>query len=197
MVGCTKSLRRDIFDSIMRRDFVKYKEHQQGEYISKLTNEVNAIKTRRFQMLPMLWEILFKSIFVSAALFLLDWRLALVTITLLTTPLYVPKLIEKKLQKAQTEYLDSVEDNLAKVNDWLKGFEIIKNFSIEEKILLKFNESNNHSMNRLLKDTALGAVSQLITTLISYLSYFVVLVCAVWLVLQGDFTAGNFSYFAY
>lgn len=148
-------------------------------------------------MLPMLWEILFKSIFVSAALFLLDWRLALITITLLTTPLYVPKLIEKKLQKAQTEYLDSVEDNLAKVNDWLKGFEIIKNFSIEEKILLKFNESNNHSMNRLLKDTALGAVSQLITTLISYLSYFVVLVCAVWLVLQGDFTAGNFSYFAY
>ena len=128
VVGCTKSLRRDIFDSIMRRDFVKYKEHQQGEYISKLTNEVNAIKTRRFQMLPMLWEILFKSIFVSAALFLLDWRLALVTITLLTTPLYVPKLIEKKLQKAQTEYLDSVEDNLAKVNDWLKGFEIIKNF---------------------------------------------------------------------
>ena len=192
VVGCTKSLRRDIFDSIMRRDFVKYKEHQQGEYISKLTNEVNAIKTRRFQMLPMLWEILFKSIFVSAALFLLDWRLALITITLLTTPLYVPKLIEKKLQKAQTEYLDSVEDNLAKVNDWLKGFEIIKNFSIEEKILLKFNESNNHSMNRLLKDTALGAVSQLITTLISYLSYFVVLVCAVWLVLQGDFTAGNF-----
>ena len=67
-----------------------------------------------------------------------------------------------------------------------------KNFSIEEKILLKFNESNNHSMNRLLKDTALGAVSQLITTLISYLSYFVVLVCAVWLVLKGDFTAGNF-----
>lgn len=62
VVGCTKSLRRDIFDSIMRRDFVKYKEHQQGEYISKLTNEVNAIKTRRFQMLPMLWEILFKSI---------------------------------------------------------------------------------------------------------------------------------------
>ncbi len=70
VVGCTKSLRRDIFDSIMRRDFVKYKERQQGEYISKLTNEVNAIKTRRFQMLPMLWEILFKSIFVSAALFL-------------------------------------------------------------------------------------------------------------------------------
>lgn len=60
-------------------------------------------------------------------------RLALVTIALLTTPLYVLRLIE-------------------------------------EKILSKFDEPNNQSMNKLLKDTALGSVSQLITTLISYLS---------------------------
>ena len=45
---------------------------------------------------------------------------------------------------------------------------------------------------KLLRDMTLGAVSQLITTLISYLSYFVVLICATWLVLQGDFSAGNF-----
>ncbi len=192
VVGCTKLLKRDIFESITKRDFVQYKEHQQGEYIAKLVNDADTIKARRFQMLPMLWEILFKIIFVSIALFLLDWRLALVTIALLTTPLYVPKLIEEKLQNAQTEYLDSVKNNLAKVNDWLRGFEIIKNFSIEEKILSKFDESNNQSMDKLLKDTTLGSVSQLITTLISYLSYFVVLVCATWLVLRRDFTAGNF-----
>lgn len=192
VVGCTKFLKRDIFESIIRRDFVTYKEHQQGEYIAKFTNDADTIKARRYQMLPMLWEILFKIIFVGIALFLLDWRLAFITIALLTTPLYVPRLIEKKLQKAQTEYLDSVKDNLAKVNDWLRGFEIIKNFSIEEKILSQFDESNDCAMDKMLKDTTLGAVSQLITTLISYLSYFVVLACAAWLVLRGDFTAGNF-----
>lgn len=192
VIGCTKLLKRDIFESIIKRDYVDYKTLQQGEYIAKYTNEADTIKTRHFQMLPMFWEILFKIVFVSVALFVLDWRIALITIGLLTTPLYVPKLIEARLQKAQAEYLKAVEANLAKVNDWLSGFEIIKNFSIERKILSKFDKANDLTMEKLLGDLTLGAVSQLITTLISYLSYFVVLVAATWLVLKGDFSAGDF-----
>ena len=192
VVGCTKLLKRDIFESITKRGYIQYKMLPQGEYIAKYTNEADTIKARRFQMLPLFWDILFKIIFVSIALFVLDWRIALITIGLLTTPLYIPKLIEKRLQTAQTEYLKSMETNLAKVNDWLSGFEIIKNFSIERKIISKFDEVNDLTMRKLLRDMTLGAVSQLITTSISYLSYFVVLVFAIWLVLKGDFSAGNF-----
>ena len=192
VVGCTKLLKRDIFESILQRDYVQYKEQQQGAYIAKLTNDADAIKERRFRMLPMFFDILFKIVFVSVALFLLDWRLALITIALLTTPLYIPKLIEKSLQNAQTEYLKAVEQNLSKINDWLSGFEIIKNFSVERQILKRFDEANDLTMEKLLRDTMLGAVAQLITTLISYLSYFIVLVCATWLVLRGEFTAGDF-----
>ena len=72
------------------------------------------------------------------------------------------------------------------------GFEVIKNYSIESRILSQFNTANRFTMEKLLKDMSLGAVSQLITTLISYLSYFIVLVYAAWLVLRGEFTAGNF-----
>lgn len=192
VVGCTKLLKQDIFKGIINRSYVDFKERSQGEYIAKYVNEADAIKSRHFEMIPLFWEILFKIIFVSVALFVLDWRLALITILLLTTPLYIPKLLEKRLQKAQNDYLKSVEENLAKVNDWLSGFEIIKNFSIERQIIDRFDESNLGSMNKLLKDLNLGAVSQLITTLISYLSYFVVLIFATWLVFIGEFYAGKF-----
>lgn len=192
VVGCTRILKRDIFESITSRSYVSYKKHTQGEYIAKYTNEAYMIKTRHFQMLPRFWEILFKIIFVSAALFILDYRIAIITIILLTTPLYIPKLIEKRLQKAQNEYVKAVEETLAKISDWLNGFEIIKNFSVERKITDKFNEVNDLSMEKLLRDTTLGATSQLITTLISYLSYFIVLICATFLVIKGDFSAGNF-----
>lgn len=191
-VGCTGLLKHDIFESIIQQGYVTYKGKQQGEYVAKYTNEADMIKSRYFQMLPLFWEILLKIIFVSLALFILDWQIALITILLLTTPLYIPKLIEKHLQKAQTEYLKAVEENLAKVNDWLNGFEIIRNFSIERQILLRFDESNTLSMDKLLRDTVLGATAQLITTLISYLSYFIVLACSTWLVLSGDFSAGDF-----
>lgn len=192
IVGCTKLLKRDIFESILRRDFVSYKARQQGAYMAKLTNDVDTIRERRFRMLPMLFDILFKITFVSSALFLLDWRLALITIALLTTPLYIPKLIERRLQRAQAEYLEAVEQTLSKVNDWLSGFEIIKNYSIERQILNRFDEANHLSMEKLLLDSLLGATAQLITTLISYLSYFMVLISATWLVLRGEFSAGEF-----
>ena len=192
VVGCTKMLKRDILRSIIARGYVDYKKRPQGEYIAKYTNEADTIKARHFQILPLLWDILFKIIFVSAALFILDWKIALITIILLTTPLYVPKLIEKRLQDAQTEYLAAVENDLGKVNDWLAGFEIIKNFSVEKQILSRFNDQNDQTMEKLLRDMTLGAISQLITTLISYLSYFIVLISAAWLVITGIFSAGSF-----
>lgn len=192
VVGCTGELKQDIFESILNRSYVAYKEFPQGEYIAKYINEADTVKDRRFRMLPVFFEILFKIILVSAALFMLDWRIAVITITLLTTPLYIPKIIEKRLQSAQASYIKAVEDNLAKVNDWLSGFEIIKNYSVEKKIMDKFRVINDETMKRLLQDTQLGAVAQLITTLISYLSYFIVLICATWLVLRGDFSAGDF-----
>lgn len=192
VAGCTGALKHDIFESILNRSFVAYKEHSQGEYLAKYTNEADTIRERRFRMLPMLWEILFKILLVSAALFFLDWRIAIVIIVLLTTPLYVPKLIEKRLQAAQTAYLQAVEDNLAAVNDWFSGFEILKNYAIEDRILRRFRQVNENTVNAMLKDAQLGNISRLITTLISYLSYFVVLACAAWLVLKGDFSAGDF-----
>ncbi|MBR3609995.1 MAG: ABC transporter ATP-binding protein [Oscillospiraceae bacterium] len=192
VAACTGELKKDIFTSIIRKSYVEYKKHPQGEYIAKYTNEADMIKERRFRMLPMFWEILFKIIFVSAALFVLDWRIAIITIALLTTPLYIPKLIEKSLQNEQQAHIQAVENNLAKVNDWLSGFEIIKNYSVEHKIIEKFKKVNDTAMEKMLKDMQLGNLSGLITTLISYLSYFVVLICATWLVLKGDFSAGDF-----
>ena len=191
-IGCVSDLRRGIFDGILSRSYVAYKQYPQGEYIAKYMTEAEAIRDRRFRMQPMLWEILFKIILVSAALFRLDWRIALITIALLTTPIYVPKLIEARLQQAQTAYLRTMEENLSKVTDWLSVFEIVKNFSIEGKLREKFSRANDDAMTKLLRDTGLGAAAQLITTLISYLSYFVVLVCATWLVLKGEFSPGDF-----
>lgn len=192
IVGCVKELKHDIFKSILSHSYVEYKECTQGSYLAKYTNEADTIMSRYFGMIPLFCEILFKICMVSLALFLLDWRIAVVTLVLLTTPLYIPKLIEKQLQKVQEEQIKAVSENIEKVNDWLSGFEIIKNFSIENKIMDKFEAVNSNSTKKLYADIRIGAFAQLMTTLISYLSYFVILVCAAVLVLKGEFSAGDF-----
>lgn len=190
--GCVTALKADIFESVLRRDYVAFKRRPQGEYAAKYTGEADAIRARRFCMLPLFWEITFKIVLAGGALFLLDWRVALLTIALLTTPLYVPKLIEKRSQRAQAAFLRASEEALSGVTDWLHGFELIKNFAVEGKIVSRFRRLNGDMSEKLLDDLRLGAAAQLITTLMSYLSYFIVLACSAWLVLRGEFSAGDF-----
>lgn len=189
---CTKMLKQDIFKSILQRSYVAYKGHPEGWYISKYTNEADSIKDYYFQMLPLLCQILLKVVFVSAALFLLDARIAVLTLLLLTTPLYLPKLIEKPLQAAQSMQIKTVESVLTCIQDWLSGFEIVKNFSVEHSILKKFDAVNDRSMTAMFHNATWQAKSQLLTSLISYLSYFVILAASARLVLSGAFSAGDF-----
>lgn len=191
-IGCARELKADIFQSILSRSHVRYREHPQGWYLAKYTNEADLIREKHFAMLPMLAEILLKVALVSAALFWLDFRIALVTLLLLTTPLYLPKLIEKRLQAVQAAYVRAAGESLARVTSWLAAFEVIKNFSIEQQIMKQFDAANGEAMDRLLADKQLGNLAQLITTLISYLSYFIIVAFAAWLVLAGDFSAGDF-----
>lgn len=150
------------------------------------------IERQYFGTIPMLAEITIKIIVVSISLFILDYRIAIVTLVLLTIPLYVPKLVEKELQNAKVEFVNQFENHIKTITDWLNGFEIIKNFSIEKNIRDKFIESNNITMEKNLRERQIGYLTKSISAVLSYFSHFTILVFAAYLVLSGDFTAGDF-----
>src|SRR5699024_8778462 len=102
-VNSIKEVRFDYFQSILSREYPEFLKEKQGEYIARYTNQMDLIENQYFSTIPLLVEILIKIFMVSLFLFILDYRLAIVTLVLLTTPLYIPKLIEKKLEKAQVE----------------------------------------------------------------------------------------------
>ncbi len=191
-VNSIKEVRFDFFQSILSREYPDFLKKKQGEYIARYTNEMGMIEEQYFATIPLLTEILIKIVLVSIFLFILDYRLAIVTLVLLTTPLYIPKLVEKKLQKAQVEFVNGLENHIKLVTDWLSGFEVIKNFSIEGIIKEKFAESNNDTMEKNFRKRQMGYLTRSISAILSYFSHFIILVFATYLVLKGDFTAGNF-----
>lgn len=96
VVNSIKEIRFDYFQSILSREYPEFLKEKQGEYISRYTNQMELIENQYFLTIPLLVEILVKILMVSIFLFILDYRLAIVTLVLLTTPLYIPKLVEKK-----------------------------------------------------------------------------------------------------
>ena len=191
-VDSMREVRLDYFKSLLTKNYPSFLKKKQGEYIAQYTNEMGIIENQYFGTIPMLAEIIIKIIVVSISLFILDYRIAIVTLVLLTMPLYVPKLVEKKLQSAQTEFVKQFENHIKAITDWLSGFEIIKNFSIEKNIEEKFIESNINTMEKNLEKRQIGYLTRSISALLSYFSHFIILVFAAYLVLKGDFSAGDF-----
>lgn len=191
-VANKKSLRSLYFDWLLMRSPVEAMTVQQGEFVAQYTDQIDQVNENYLDNIPLLIEISSKTLIVSAALFWLDYRVALLTLFLLTMPLYIPKLIEKKLQNAKNESIDSFQKHLGNIVEWLSGFELIKNYSIEKVIVRKFRESNEEVSDKLFRFKKVTYLSKTITALLSYMSHFVVIVTTAALVLNGDFSAGDF-----
>ncbi len=187
-----KSLREAFFAATLRRKYPDFQSKAQGEYLAMYTDQIEKMQKQYIENIIWMFEISIKALSVSIGLFILDWRLALITLFLLTTPLYVPKLVEQKLQKAQKESAKVFEAHLAKFTDWLNSFELIKNFSIENKILGKFRESNALVYATDYRRQILNYRFWLISSSLSYLSHFIIIAFAGVLILRGDFSAGQF-----
>ena len=187
-----KSLREAFFTATLRRKYPDFRDKAQGEYLAMYTDQIDKMQKQYIETIIWMFEISIKALSVSIGLFVLDWRLALITLFLLTTPLYVPKLVEQKLQKAQKESAKVFEAHLAKFTDWLNSFELIKNSNIENKILGKYRESIAQVFATDYRRQILNYRYWLVSSSLSYLSHFIIIAFAGALVLRGEFSAGQF-----
>lgn len=191
-VRAKASLREDYFRAQLRKTPPEMMNEQLGDVLASYTDQIDLVGNNYLINLPLLYDVVLKIVLVSSALFLLDYRVALLTLVLLTTPLYVPKLIEKKLQNAQKASTAAFAEHLAKVSEWLNGFELIKNFGAQRRIMNLFAASNHKVCDTDYAMRKMSYLSRSLSAVLSYLSHFAILAFSAWLVLKGSFTAGSF-----
>lgn len=185
-------LRSDFFTAQLNKRQGLLDEARQGETLAAYTDQIDTVSRQIFQNFPLLAEIFLKIIIVSVLLFLLDVRIALLTLALATTPLYIPKLVQKHLERAQKAHTEAFSRHLGKVTEWLSGLIVIRNFGASKPILSRFTATNQEIRKKHLEMLKLGYLSQTVSTCLSYLSHFIILAYAAWLVVEGHFSAGDF-----
>ena len=93
-----EDLRSDIFKSILSKNYKDFYTNDKGNYISKLINEVTLIDEKFFSNLCTFLQVSIKASLVLISIFLLNWKLSIIAIFLMTLPLYIPKLIQNKIK---------------------------------------------------------------------------------------------------
>lgn len=110
----------------------------------------------------------------------------------MTLPLYIPKLIQNKIKNLNSKYVNSINNLTSLLNDYLSGYEIIHNYSLTQIFIKKFIDKNYNTQYDFYKMRKVSSLSRTLSMILSYFSFFVVVIFSTYLVFKGEFTAGEF-----
>jgi len=191
----TYRLRKEISQKINRLPLKYFESTNQGEILSRITNDVDTLTQTLNQSLTQV--ITSTTLVIGALVMMLSINLLMTVVALLIIPLSfsVVMLIISKSQKffmQQQEYLGHVN---GQVEEAYGGHIVIKAFNAERKTIEKFNIYNEKLYNAAWKSQFLTGVMMPLMNIIGNLGYVVVTVLGSYLTIKRTIEVGDIQAF--
>jgi ATP-binding cassette subfamily B protein len=191
----TYRLRKEISQKINRLPLKYFESTNQGEILSRITNDVDTLTQTLNQSLTQI--ITSTTMVIGALVMMLSINVLMTVVALLIIPLSfsVVALIIGKSQKffmQQQEYLGHVNGYVEEVYG---GHIVIKAFNAEKKSIEKFNNLNNKLYEAAWKSQFLTGVMMPLMNIIGNLGYVVVTVMGSYLTIKGAIEVGDIQAF--
>ncbi|ADQ03745.1 ABC transporter related protein [Caldicellulosiruptor owensensis OL] len=191
----TYRLRKEISQKINRLPLKYFENTNQGEILSRITNDVDTLTQTLNQSLTQV--ITSTTLVIGALVMMLSINVLMTVVALLIIPLSfsVVMLIISKSQKffmQQQEYLGHVN---GQVEEAYGGHIVIKAFNAERKTIEKFNIYNEKLYNAAWKSQFLTGVMMPLMNIIGNLGYVVVTVMGSYLTIKRTIEVGDIQAF--
>ncbi|MEQ6358221.1 ABC transporter ATP-binding protein [Thermoanaerobacter thermohydrosulfuricus] len=162
-----------------------------SELISLLSNDVRMIETNYLTSLINIMEdvllfivslylILRINVYLTIVIFIFGW-----------VPVIVPQLFTKINQELKGQYLKKLERFTNRIKEMAQGFEVIKAFNIENKILNMASKDNKDAEMAGYKSDAFQGFQGALSIVSGFAMFFVNILVATYLVLRGYITVGS------
>lgn len=188
----TNYLQNRFFNKLFNKNLNEFNNISQGEILAKFTNQINNLESSFFTPLSQFIQMALQTIFIIYSLILININIAILSIVLFTSAVFVPKLLERKMSEKAKIKMQNFEIHLENFRDWISSLELIKNFNISANIRNKFEDSNNNLYNKELSFEKMYAKSSGMGYLVSMLSRGIVILYSTYLVYKGYLSAGLF-----
>ncbi len=152
-------LRQRVFDKVLRQGAQFFETHSTGRLMSSIMNDVDKMQLASSQMLADLLRQSFAAAFFLFLVVAIDWRLALISVTLFPFVLIPTARIGKRIRKTTRR----AQDHQAEVNqilqESLSGHQVVKSFGAEPYESRRFFETARRLKRANLKYTLQQALS--------------------------------------
>ncbi|MER2030903.1 MAG: ABC transporter ATP-binding protein [Solibacillus sp.] len=137
-----RRLRQQLFEQYQSLPLSFYDKKQQGDLMSRMTNDIENLNAALSQSVIQIVSSFLTIVGTAFALFYLDWRLALVTLTIIPLIVYATKQIIKRSSvnyKARQRDLGNLNGY---IEETISNADIITLFGQEKSTLTEFKEAN-------------------------------------------------------
>ena len=153
-------IRVDIMNSLAKSDYKSFYKREIGTYISWLNNDLMIIEQKGLSSLFNLVTLICQIVLSTIALISFHWSILALTILTFILTLFLPRLMDKRIEKSSYTYSASLEEATSKYSNYLNGFDTLlayKKLNLLKNVSNMISKSIYKSSDTLRKDISIAA----------------------------------------
>ena len=185
------NLRKSISEKINKLPLNYYDKKTNGEVLSRVTNDIDAISQNLNQILSQMITAVTTLIGVLVMMLSISVTMTLVSLVVIPLSLIMMMLVVKKSQKhfrAQQEFLGHTNGH---IEEMYSGHNIMKAFNGEDKAIEEFDKLSDTLYNSAWKSQFLSGMMMPIMTFIGNLGYVIVAIMGGFLAIRNKIQVGD------
>jgi ATP-binding cassette subfamily B multidrug efflux pump len=189
------NFRKDISEKINRMPFKYFESTNQGEILSRVTNDVDTVSHTLNQSLTQMITSITTVIGVLIMMFSISWFMTLIALCIMPISAVFVSFVIKHSQKYfrdQQAYLGNVNGH---VEEMYGGHLVMKAFNGEKKSIEQFDELNNKLYSTAWKSQFLSGMMMPVMGFVGNIGYVAVSVIGGWLAIKKTIEVGDIQAF--
>jgi len=194
-LSAVTDLRQRVFDKVLRHGSQFFEMYSTGRLMSSIMNDIDKVQVATSHMLADFLRQSFTVVWLLAVLLYNDWKLALVSLTLLPFVLLPTARIGRRMRRTTRQAQDAAAELTHILQEAIAGHQVVKSFSAEEHESRRFRAAARKLRSHNLRYVAQQALASPLIEFFGALTIVGLLTYARNQIKAGEMTTGQFSSF--
>src|SRR5579862_9987178 len=194
-ISAVTDLRQTVFDKVLRQDAHFFESNSTGRVMSSIMNDIEKIQVATSHMLADWMRQTFTVVFLLCVVIQQDWRLALVSLTLLPFVLVPTLRIGRRIRRTTRRAQDEAAELNQILQETLSGHQVVKSFGAEDVESNRFRLAADRLKSSNLRYVLQQALASPLIEFFGAITIVGLLTYARTEIKAGTLTAGEFTSF--
>ncbi|HUT18660.1 MAG TPA: ABC transporter ATP-binding protein [Anaerolineae bacterium] len=190
-----RDMRNDLFAKLQTLSLRFFDQRTHGEMMSRLSNDVETVSEVLTMSVTQLISSVLSIVGVAIMMFIINVRLALVTLVTLPLMMFISRWIARHTRKGFRERQEALGDLNGIIEETVTGQRVVKAYAREEAAIAQFSETNNRMRVVATRAEILVGVMGPLTNLVNNIGFALVAGAGGWMAVRDLATVGTIASF--